>query len=433
MAEAIFLGSSWTRAEHGMHPFPAAPDACNHLPQLHRAVQFPEGPSRPPSDCFSIASSGPPSAGDAAPSGGHAQSGMSITSDELNFLVYRYLHESGFRHSAFTFGAESSVAKSNINGAKIPPGQLINFVQKGIMYSELERSVSDDGVDQSSSEPFSLRRPSDAAESKGGGSSDGPPPAKKQATGGSSSDGHGANGTSHAAASSVAETSDDQVTTLAGHTSEVFICAWSPTGMLASGSGDSTARIWRVPEGPCGARSPPMADPAVLQHFSNDKEVRPCHPCRPRRQPCAQDTHLAVSRAHTSFHVHTPPTGCPITRPPAAPQKSKDVTTLDWSPTGSALATGSYDGQARIWSPSGKLTTTLARHKGPIFSLKWNSTGRYLLSGSVDKTAIIWDAQTGDVKQQVRPPTPHARTPPPPRPLPSMQCAGGVLEIWQPL
>ena len=45
--------------------------------------------------------------------------GMSITSDELNFLVYRYLHESGFRHSAFTFGAESSVAKSNINGSKI--------------------------------------------------------------------------------------------------------------------------------------------------------------------------------------------------------------------------------------------------------------------------------------------------------------------------
>jgi len=144
------------------------------------------------------------------------------------------------------------------------------------------------------------------------------------------------------------------VTTLAGHTSEVFICAWSPTSLLlASGSGDSTARIWRVPEGPCGhSQANQMAEPAVLQHFSSDKE------------------------------------------------KSKDVTTLDWNHNGSALATGSYDGQARIWSAAGKLTNTLARHKGPIFSLKWNSTGSYLLSGSVDKTAIIWDAHTGDVKQQ---------------------------------
>ena len=157
---------------------------------------------------------------------------MSITSDELNFLVYRYLHESGasffffirhrrrrgfysalwllqlslgsdarlcnphalpagFRHSAFTFGAESAVAKSNINGAKIPPGQLINFVQKGIMYAELERSVSDNGNDPSggTTAPFALRQP------PGGGgassSSNDGPPAKKQNTGGSNSGGGG--------------------------------------------------------------------------------------------------------------------------------------------------------------------------------------------------------------------------------------------------
>jgi len=76
------------------------------------------------------------------------------------------------------------------------------------------------------------------------------------------------------------------------------------------------------------------------------------------------------------------------------------VTTLDWNHNGTALATGSYDGQARIWSVSGQLTQTLAKHSGPIFSLKWNCTGQYLLSGSVDKTAIIWDAATGSVKQQ---------------------------------
>lgn len=35
-------------------------------------------------------------------------------------------------------------------------------------------------------------------------------------------------------------------------------------------------------------------------------------------------------------------------------KKEKDVTTLDWSPDGSLLATGSYDGLARIWSRDGK-------------------------------------------------------------------------------
>jgi WD40 repeat protein len=33
--------------------------------------------------------------------------------------------------------------------------------------------------------------------------------------------------------------------------------------------------------------------------------------------------------------------------------KAKDVTTLEWNPDGSALATGSYDGKARIWSKEG--------------------------------------------------------------------------------
>ena len=249
----------------------------------------------------------------------------------------------GFRHSAFTFGAESMVAKSNINGAKIPPGQLVNFVQKGLMYTELERAVGDDGsVQQPSVAPFTLQ-PTDVkseapAEKKTGKKRDReePPSAPRGASDGGSCE-------------------DEQVTTLSGHSSEVFICAWSPTTLqLASGSGDSTARIWQLPDGPCGkAQQGRMDSPRVLTHVSVEKG-----------------------------------------------EKSKDVTTLDWNPDGTCLATGSYDGQARIWTSSGKLTATLSKHKGPIFSLKWSPTGQYLLSGSVDKTAIVWDAATGAVKQQ---------------------------------
>ena len=58
---------------------------------------------------------------------------------------------------------------------------------------------------------------------------------------------------------------------------------------------------------------------------------------------------------------------------------NKDVTSLDWNSSGSLLATGSYDGYARIWSTTGELKNTLGQHKGPIFALKWNKSGNYIL------------------------------------------------------
>ena len=60
---------------------------------------------------------------------------------QVNFLVYRYLQESGFTHSAFVFGAESLIAQSNINGALVPPCALTSIIQKGLMYVEAEIST----------------------------------------------------------------------------------------------------------------------------------------------------------------------------------------------------------------------------------------------------------------------------------------------------
>nr|KYP35788.1 F-box-like/WD repeat-containing protein TBL1XR1-B [Cajanus cajan] len=155
--------------------------------------------------------------------------------------------------------------------------------------------------------------------------------------------------------SQLCEIPSSDVTILEGHTSEVCACAWSPTGsLLASGSGDSTARIWTIAEGRCkpAAQSGPL-NVLVLKHV----------------------------RGKTN-------------------EKSKDVTTLDWNGEGTLLATGSYDGQARIWTTNGELKSTLSKHKGPIFSLKWNKKGDYLLTGSCDQTAIVWDVKAEEWKQQ---------------------------------
>lgn len=47
----------------------------------------------------------------------------------------------GFRHASFTFGHESLVHKTNINGKEVPPGSLISFLQKGIQYMEVEAKL----------------------------------------------------------------------------------------------------------------------------------------------------------------------------------------------------------------------------------------------------------------------------------------------------
>ncbi|KAI6244128.1 F-box-like/WD repeat-containing protein ebi [Aphelenchoides fujianensis] len=64
--------------------------------------------------------------------------GGSFTSDEVNFLVYRYLLENGFQHTAFTFGCESNIANSSIDGTMVPRGALIAIIQKGLHFTEAE-------------------------------------------------------------------------------------------------------------------------------------------------------------------------------------------------------------------------------------------------------------------------------------------------------
>ncbi|XP_035269715.1 F-box-like/WD repeat-containing protein TBL1XR1 isoform X2 [Anguilla anguilla] len=302
---------------------------------------------------------------------------MSISSDEVNFLVYRYLQESGFSHSAFTFGIESHISQSNINGALVPPAALISIIQKGLQYVEAEVSINEDGTlfDGRPIESLSLidavmpdvvqtrqqaYRDKLAQQQAAAAPPSAPPSLQGSAKNGENTANGEENG-GHALAnnhSDMMEVDGDveipqsKAMVLRGHESEVFICAWNPVSdLLASGSGDSTARIWNLSENSSGSSTQ-----LVLRH-------------------CIREGGQDVP-------------------------SNKDVTSLDWNSEGTLLATGSYDGFARIWTKDGNLASTLGQHKGPIFALKWNKKGNFILSAGVDKTTIIWDAHTGEAKQQ---------------------------------
>ncbi|XP_024007494.1 WD40 repeat-containing protein HOS15 isoform X2 [Eutrema salsugineum] len=401
----------------------------------------------------------------------------SLTSVELNFLVFRYLQESGFTHAAFTLGYEAGINKSNIDGNMVPPGALIKFVQKGLQYMEMEANLSNGEVDID--EDFSFFQPLDLIskdvkelqemlrerkrkerdkekdrerskendkeierEHEGDRSRmkekdrhekqkerererekmerekererekmerekererekmeretferererlklereremerererekiEREKAHEKQLGGGDrdmvidQSDKENAGDEEHGGSTEpmdITMTSTSQpchipssdVRILEGHTSEVCACAWSPSAsLLASGSGDATARIWNIPEGPFKSGFHRSINALILKHAKGKSN-----------------------------------------------EKSKDVTTLDWNGEGTLLATGSCDGLARIWNTNGDLISTLSKHKGPIFSLKWNKKGDYLLTGSVDRTAVVWDVKAEEWKQQ---------------------------------
>uniref|UniRef100_A0A671Q295 F-box-like/WD repeat-containing protein TBL1XR1-B n=1 Tax=Sinocyclocheilus anshuiensis TaxID=1608454 RepID=A0A671Q295_9TELE len=289
---------------------------------------------------------------------------MSITSDEVNFLVYRYLQESGFSHSAFTFGIESHISQSNINGTLVPPAALISLLQKGLQYVEAEISINEDGTvfDGRPIESLSLIDAvmPDVVHSRQQVIRDKLVQQQKAhisnpitAMNGEENGTHALNNHADMMDMDVdVEIPQNKAMVLRGHESEVFICAWNPvTDLLASGSGDSTARIWNLIE-----NSSSGSTQLVLRH-------------------CIREGGQDVP-------------------------SNKDVTSLDWNSDGTLLATGSYDGFARIWTKDGNLSSTLGQHKGPIFALKWNKKGNSILSAGVDKMTIIWDAHTGEAKQQ---------------------------------
>jgi len=63
---------------------------------------------------------------------------MSVGSDEINFLIYRYLQESGYLHSAFVFGNESAVTQANINSSLVPSAALIGTWLRTYIHTHIQ-------------------------------------------------------------------------------------------------------------------------------------------------------------------------------------------------------------------------------------------------------------------------------------------------------
>ncbi|GME71330.1 unnamed protein product [[Candida] boidinii] len=68
---------------------------------------------------------------------------MSLSSNELNYLIWRYLQEGGLEISAYALQDETKI--NNLDdkyGERTPIGCLVDLVQKGILYTKIRDLIS---------------------------------------------------------------------------------------------------------------------------------------------------------------------------------------------------------------------------------------------------------------------------------------------------
>lgn len=169
----------------------------------------------------------------------------------------------------------------------MPPAALISILQKGLQYVEAEISINEDGTvfdgrpieslslidavmpdvvqtrQQAFREKLAQQQASAAAAAAATAatttsasvSQQNPSKNREATVNGEENRAHSVN--NHAKPMEIdgeVEIPSSKATVLRGHESEVFICAWNPVSdLLASGSGDSTARIWNLNENSSGA------------------------------------------------------------------------------------------------------------------------------------------------------------------------------------
>ena len=252
---------------------------------------------------------------------------MSISSDEVTFLILRYFKECGFEHSHYTYVNESSIDSSQITGYQVPPGALITLLQKGLLYIQLERAIAagQKTVDVSYGSQITLLN---AALREGNVPI---PKDSKQA----------------AEEPSMPLDANNSIT-LSEHTANVVCCQWTKDGnLLATGSTDNSAIIW---------------------NFQNPDTISQC--CLPHGD----------AQSNEGDH---------------------QVSSLDWSPDSSLIATGSSDGIVRVFNNQGDLIYEKNNEEPQsIRVVKFNTTGQYLLIGSNSTKILILASESGEVVKE---------------------------------
>jgi len=181
---------------------------------------------------------------------------------------------------------------------------------------------------------------------------------------------------------------------LKGHGKEVNVATINPkpapdgTGWLvATGSDDTTARLWKLSAG-----SP----------FVSLKQ----HPAPITGVVWSSDGKCLVTTGKDGgvFLWNVTATGATVAAALTGHTKAVYVPSLVETPSGAWLVTPSADGTARVWSfPSGQLLENgVLRHGGSVRRAAMDAGGRWIVTAGSDGRAVLWDRESGKSLLEVR-------------------------------